>query len=413
MGKTIHDYALIRVMSKLRILLSAVAVLSIATAFVLEHRAQRRERERNEALREEIERLSRSQAQTHPPARLVLHSNLVSTLPGDQWRELLRLRGELGVLRQEKFEVVKLQADNARLRSNWIEQLASGKKLSHRQIAPFLQAKQRNAESLIAAAQATGDLDLLREALEKYPHDPRVNFTACFAFKDKVLPGERRQRLDALKQSAPDNALANYLSAQDYLKSGQTDQAVQELVAASGKPLFQDYYSGFVQNIEDAYRAAGFSTLESVTLAYGQPLPHLAELKGLGDNLTKLANLYRQAGDDASANAALQMGVALGRQVSQPSGQSPIIAEFVGTAIERQILAALDPASPYDGSGRSVKDRLSELSQQREDRGKLVKSGQNLLSKLSESDLIGYYDRLKASGELEAMRWVMSRQTKP
>ena len=37
--------------------------------------------------------------------------------------------------------------------------------------------------------------------------------------------------LDAFKQSAPDNALANYLWAHNYYKAGQTDQAVQELVA--------------------------------------------------------------------------------------------------------------------------------------------------------------------------------------
>lgn len=397
-------------MNKVQTALSLLVALGIAGVLVMQHQALRRERGRQEELRREILRLSGNQAQNRFPAPLVLRSNLASSLPGDQWRELLRLRGEVGVLRQERAEAVHLEADNARLRSNWVEQLAGGKKLSLRQVAPFLEAKQRNAESLVAAAQVTGDLSLLREALEKHPEDPRVNFTAYFAFKDKALPEERRQRLDAWKQSAPDNALANYLSAQDYYNSGQTDLAIQELVAASGKPGFQDYYPDYVRNLEDAYRAAGLSTLEAAMLASGQPLPHLAELKGLAGSLTQLSDLYRQAGDEASSKAALQMGVTLGRQLGQSSGSRSIIEEFVGIAIERQILETLDPASAYDTSGGSVKDRLKELLQQREDRKKLIQQGQDKLATLSGSDLLAYYEQLKTVGEPEALRWVMNRQ---
>ena len=54
-----------------------------------------------------------------------------------------------------------------------------------------------------------------------------MNFAGVFD-KD-ATPAELRQRLDAFEQSAPDNPLANYLSALDYFKSGQISQAVQEL----------------------------------------------------------------------------------------------------------------------------------------------------------------------------------------
>jgi len=39
--------------------------------------------------------------------------------------------------------------------------------------------------------------------------------------------------------------------------------------------------------------------------------PQLAHLKRLGQDVAELATLYRQAGDEASAQAALQMGLNL------------------------------------------------------------------------------------------------------
>jgi hypothetical protein len=77
-----------------------------------------------------------------------------------------------------------------------------------------LEENRRSAESVLAAFRTTEDQAFLREAVEKYPKDPRVSFAAYFAARNQPdsSPEERRQRLDAFKQSAPDNALADYLS---------------------------------------------------------------------------------------------------------------------------------------------------------------------------------------------------------
>ena len=292
-------------------------------------------------------------------------------------------------------------------------------KLNLPQVESFLRDNRRSAESLLAAFRATDNPALLREALEKYPTNPRVNFAAYFAFRNELSPEDRRLRLEALKQSAPDNALANYLSAQDYFKSGQTDQAVQELMAASSKAKFQDYSGEFVQNAEEAYRAAGYSEADAKAVAaFGLPLPQLAELRRLGQNLGELANLYRQAGDEPSAQAALLMGLNLGRQVGEPSGQNYLISDLVGLAIERQILERMDPASPYDNAGQTVKDRLEELARRREtyqeSQGPVDGSGRwssatEVMESLSEQGRISFFDRIKVSGELEALRWARNR----
>jgi hypothetical protein len=291
--------------------------------------------------------------------------------------------------------------------------------LRREQVEPYLQASHRSAESLLAAFRVTDDPALLREALEQHPTDPQVNFAAYFALKNEMSPEERRQRLEAFKQSAPDNALASYLSAQDHFQSGQSDLAVQDLIRAAGQGRFQDYSSGFIQNIEEAYRAAGYSEGEAkAAAAYALPLPQLAELRRLGQNLGELSNLYRQAGDEASAQAALQMGVALGRQVAEPSGSNYLVHDLVGLGIERQILERMDPANPYDTAGHTVQDRLNELAQRREDirelQGAVDPDGRwdslaGVLQSLSEPDLISFFDRIKVSGEMEALRWARNR----
>src|SRR5207249_1096441 len=162
------------------------------------------------------------------------------------------------------------------------------------QVEPYLKANGRNAASLLAAYRTTGEPSLLAEAMEKYPNDPRVDFAAIH--KEDSSPQERRRWLDAFKQSAPDNSLANYLSALDYFNSGQTDQAVQELSAASSKQQFQDYTMDSAQNSEEAYRAAGYSIAETKTIATTSLLlPQLAELTQLSQNIVDLAHSYQRA----------------------------------------------------------------------------------------------------------------------
>ena len=132
-------------------------------------------------------------------------------------------------------------------------------------------------------------------------------------------PEERRRELEALKQSAADNALPNYLSALDHFKAGQTDQAIEELIAAAAKTQFQDYSLDFMQNAEEAYRAAGYSEAAAKTAAhFWLPLPQLASLKQLSLSMADLAQAYRRTGDEASAQVTLQIGLSLGQRLDDP-----------------------------------------------------------------------------------------------
>jgi hypothetical protein len=192
---------------------------------------------------------------------------------------------------------------------------------------------------------------------------------------------------------------------------------VEELVAASGKAKVQDYSAASTQSLEEAYRAAGYSEAEANAAAGLQwPQTLFVQLRSLLHNLTDLASAYRQASDEGSAQAALRIGAILGQQVAAQSPQPFLKSDMVGRAIEMAALAGmgdgrpgLDPASPYDNAGRTVKDRLDELQQCIALQKILQGQAPELLPALTEQDLISFFDRKMIFGEADALQWALNK----
>jgi len=384
------------IMTKLKFaIISAVIVAGITLPLVIQHQARTRLRERAEAMRQQNERLARLTAENEQLEQAVARarSQLLSSLPAPP----------------SSAAVAPIAPPDDSQITNLLQRLIKGEapKLTREQIDAYLKANHRNAASLLAMSRETGDPALLREALEKYPDDPRVNYAAVF---DKsATPAELRQRLDAFEKVAPDNALPNYLSALDYFKSGQTSQAVQELNAANGKTSFQDYSWDFEQNAEEAWRSAGYPEAETSMVATWQlMLPQLAELKNLNEQMVGLANSYQQSGDAASALTTLQMDVTLGQQLdSTPT--DPLITQLVGLLIQRNALQAMDPNSPYGTGGQTVQDELDQLTHQKATIKDLVTQTEALQPTMSPQDWITHDARTKTFGEVNAMQWLLAK----
>ena len=370
-------------------------VAALATPLVVQHRAQNKLREENDSLRQQVSQLAQLVAQNdrNSPKR---SPGLSLPAPGMQAAALA-----------DKAATEELRPTNMIAHLHQLKKGDQLPKLTAAQVESYLKQNAHSASSLLAAFRVTGDHTFLQEALQKYPNDPAVNFSALF--NESSSAEERRQRLEAFKQSAPQNSLANYLSALEYFKSGQTDQAVQELNAAAGKPQFQDYSSDFVQNDEEAWREAGYSVAEAKTAASMLLLlPHLGEMKQLTQDTITLANSYRQAGDGASAEAALQMALNLGKRLDGSPGQS-LINQMVGAAIQGIALRAMDPASPYGDGGQTVQDRLNQLADQRTAITHLTSQFDAVQQQVSDQDWISYKDRWRTFGEEAALRWVVSK----
>jgi RNA polymerase sigma factor (sigma-70 family) len=280
--------------------------------------------------------------------------------------------------------------------------------LTPAQVEPYLLANGRSAASLLAAFRTTGETGLLEEAMKQFPGDPQVAFEA--ALRKDSPEVDRRLWLDALKKSAPDNALGYYLSAADYFKSGQRGQAMQDLQAAAGKQQLNDYSAERLEDDSEAYRAADYPLAQANLVATTQLLfPQLVQLRELSANIVDLANSYRQAGDEASAQAALQMAVSLGQAYSQSSSHEPLIARLVGVAIERNALSAMPADSPWGDAGQTVQDRLNQLTQARNEVRELAGQAEALWPRMTEQDWISYQNRSSALGEEAAIRWLVAR----
>jgi hypothetical protein len=185
-------------------------------------------------------------------------------------------------------------------------------------VESYLDAHGRSAEGLIAGLVGIWDPAWLREAVEDYPNDPLVTLVSYgAALLQNESPEERRQRLEAFKRPAPDNALPNYLSAFDCFSAGQTDQAVQELEDAQSKRSLEDYRTGLLHNIEAMYREVGYSATDASTIALATPIPYLSRLSLLGRQISALADSYRQSGDEPSAQASFLIGLGSGDRPTQ------------------------------------------------------------------------------------------------
>ena len=288
------------------------------------------------------------------------------------------------------------------LRGNQAPKLTAG------QVESYLKENQRSAASLLAAFRTTGDEALLAEAMQRFPNDPQVAFEA--AFKKDASSAGQRQWLNALKQSAPQNAFADYLSAAHFFKTRQPDQAVQDLIAASRKSQFEDFTLERVQDDEEAYRAAGYSVAEAKTIPSRQLLlPQLKQMKELSQNMTELATSYRQAGDESSAQAALQMAASLGQRYSNSTPGEPEVSKLVGIAIERIALNAMDANSMYGSDGLTVKGRLDQLAQQDAEIRQVAQQTEALQHLVSDQDWISYKDRWRNFGEEAAGRWLINK----
>src|SRR5262245_40615128 len=276
------------------------------------------------------------------------------------------------------------------------------------QIEAYLALNKTNSGSLLAAWQAAGDREFLKRASILYPDDPRVQLSVIAL---DVYPEEQRQWLDRFKQSAPDNALANYFSARDYLRSGQTELAMKELADAAGKTRFNDYTLEKMQDLEEVQMLSGKSIAEAKAVAMSSvTLPHLKPLRELSVQLGGLQQQYISAGDAASATAVARLGWNLGQQLSAGEGARCLVNQMVGLAVERNVLTPLPPDSQPDFLQRPVKDQLDAMTAQREAARTLAPLFDQLIARGSEVEIISFFDRMKLYGEYAALAWLRDRQ---
>jgi hypothetical protein len=281
-------------------------------------------------------------------------------------------------------------------------------KLRPEALESFLRQNRTNAESLLAAYQATQDPHYLKLAAEQHPNEPLVAFQIV---AHNVFPERQREWLDRLKALDPDNALANYLSARHFFETAQPQQAIEELQAAATKPGIHDYLSERMQGLEELYLSSGMPPAEAKALGMtGLALPTLPQLKELAREALALQRQYAAAGDTASAEALAQYQILLARHLSQGQGATCLLNQRVAMAMERGVLDLLDPARAYNFLGQSPAERLAALQNQTTRMEETIRWFGQWLPRASDTELIAYIDRVKLYGEPAAIQWLRGQR---
>lgn len=99
-------------MTKLKIALGIVVVGGVATTLLVEYGILTRLREQNQALQQQITRLTREAEQRPPGALGIAPTNDPAASREEQLRDLRRLRGEVGALRQQTNALARLRTEN-------------------------------------------------------------------------------------------------------------------------------------------------------------------------------------------------------------------------------------------------------------------------------------------------------------
>jgi hypothetical protein len=96
--------------TKLRVaVISVLVIAGAATPWLIQRQSEIKLREKIHSLQTQLDQLGRQRTDERPSNLLAQAGN---PLPDDQLRELLKLRGEVGLLRKQTNELLKLQAEN-------------------------------------------------------------------------------------------------------------------------------------------------------------------------------------------------------------------------------------------------------------------------------------------------------------
>ncbi len=278
--------------------------------------------------------------------------------------------------------------------------------LTESDIANYLAQNHTNALSLLTAFQASGDREFLRQAATNFPEDPLVQARVLM---HNLYPDQRQQWLDALKKSAPENSLPNFLAARDFMDQGSPTAALAEITSAADKH-FDDYYRQSALGLEEAYLEAGRSPVEAKALGGSEILlPQLAPLKNLGVQLADLSADYGKAGDAASQQALLTGVYEMGSQLRDNGNRGTLITSLVGLALQNIVLQHWPEGTPADIIEVSVADQLTANQQYRQN----LKADNQLLTQwlpsASETEIVAYLDHRQSLGEENALKWLKDR----
>jgi hypothetical protein len=194
-----------------------IVAAGVAVPLVIQHRHQVEVREENPALRLQAEQLGQFAAENARLSNLVVRSSQVRTLPDAPSSELLRLRGEVGMLREQNQELAKRLVEQQQPTASFEPSSAW---------ADAGNATPEAAVGTFAWAVKVGNKEKLAQVVAFEPEPANANLAALVEQTSKafqvLLSGIEASRLVFKDNPAPDEVTLWY---QDRFPDGHTTVA--------------------------------------------------------------------------------------------------------------------------------------------------------------------------------------------
>jgi len=275
------------------------------------------------------------------------------------------------------------------------------RRLTAEQIDAFVNARNRNADSLLSAFRLGGDQAFLKEAMERFPDHPQVLMTSLSQVQDAE---KRLAILENLKRVDPNNAMGNCMAARALLQLGRKDEALEELRKSIGKSV-DDFTVALAQNDEEAFLFSGLPPAQAKLMAlFGSSKSLVLQFRDLGDEMAKMGKDFQAGGDELSAESLRGIQSGLGQQLQ---GSGTLVDFLVGRLVEKRAIEGVD--------SEETQARLEVLDQQKQNLTGKAKQVMELIKdpSVAEGDWLLYFDRAKLFGEAAANDWMLEKYPQP
>ena len=287
-----------------------------------------------------------------------------------------------------------------------VQDILAGKvpSLSQAEVEAFLRQQGRTVQNLLAASRLLKDLKYAREAAILEPQNPLAQLELALRGE---TPEEKGAALAAFRKIAPDNSLGDYLAAHQAFQSGDAGAAGAALLQGLDNPLFADYSQQIIDGSEQAYLSTGYDPPGAALSAmFSLTLERVETLRSVGDNVKALQDEFIRTADFDAAEPTVVIGLTLGQRMQE---QGPyMIDRLLGISIERQFLQQLDPLTEAGPGGQTAAARLEALQADLLEISSLASAFPEKFDSADQARQAQYFAKMKAEGELSAMRWFVN-----
>ncbi len=223
-----------------------------------------------------------------------------------------------------------------------------------------------------------------------------------------ALSEDHAALLARLKVSDPDNPLPSWLAAAQQIAAGNSGAAFAELLGAEGRNAFDNHQLALVDERRAMYEAAGFDPLRAeIEALFGLPINYLAPLQVANKAVIDALHELRSRGESDLAQDLTVTALNLGRSMS--GERILLIDQIFGLSLEKSALSSMGESAGEILGGAANASRLAEIDQRKKEIRE-VANDNSLLESASHEQFVEYLRRMRADGEMSALRWLAAER---